>query len=212
MNEEEDNLQSAYHTRRATLEDLPQLRGFWNEARLDAADLERRFTEFQVAFDAEEKLAGTLGLHIQNNQGLVHSEAFSDPESAAQVRPLLWQRLMTVAKNNGLLRLWALPTTSFYREQGMTDIDEASRARLPEGFGSPLADWVTLKLRDDNPAVKNMEKEFEVFAMAQRAESERRMDRAKAFRVLAYGLLVLALGALGLLAFVFGRLRQKRNP
>jgi hypothetical protein len=179
---------------------------------LDAADLERRFTEFQVAFDGEDKLVGALGLHIQNNQGLVHSEAFSDLESAAQVRPLLWQRLMTVAKNNGLLRLWALPTTSFYREQGMTDIDEASRARLPEGFGSPLADWVTLKLRDDNPTVKNMEKEFEVFAMAQRAESDRMMDRAKAFRVLAYGLLVLALAALGLLAFVFGRLRQRRNP
>ena len=46
--------------------------------------------------------------------------------------------------------------------------------------------------------------------MAQRAETERAMDRAKAFRVVAYALLLVALGALAFLAFIFGRLRQRR--
>ena len=92
----------------------------------------------------------------------------------------------------------------------MTDIDDAIRAKLPEGFGSPMADWVTLKLKEDNPTASTLEKEFEVFAMAQRAESERVMSQAQAFKVIAYGLLVLALGALALLAFVFGRIRRNR--
>ncbi len=92
----------------------------------------------------------------------------------------------------------------------MTDIDDATRAKLPEGFGSPLADWVVLKLKDENSAVSTMEKEFEVFAIAQKAESERTVARAQAFKLLAYGLLVLVLGSLGLLAYVLSRLRRNR--
>ena len=210
MNGDDENLQPAYHARRATLEDLPHLRGFWHSSYLAPEELERRFTEFQVAIDSEGNLVGTVGLQINKTQGLVHSEAFASPEIAAEVRPLLWQRVMTLAKNNGLQRLWALPTTRFYREQGMTDVDDAIRAKLPEGFGSPMADWVTLKLKEENPAATQAEKEFEVFAMAQRAESERTMERAQAFKLLAYGLLVLVLAALGLLAFVLGRLRRNR--
>ena len=92
----------------------------------------------------------------------------------------------------------------------MTDIDDALRAKLPEGFGSPMADWVTLKLKEENPGAGSIEKEFEIFAMAQRAESERVMDQAKSFKLVAYGLLILVLGALGLLAFLLGRLRRKK--
>jgi len=140
----------------------------------------------------------------------VHSEAFANPGEAAEIRPLLWPRILTVAKNNGLVRLWALPTTSFYREQGMTDIDDALRAKLPEGFGSPLADWVSLKLKEENPGAGSIEKEFEIFAMTQRAESEKVMDQAKAFKLIAYSLLILVLGALGLLAFIIGKLKRNR--
>ena len=92
----------------------------------------------------------------------------------------------------------------------MTDIDDTMRAKMPEGFGSPLADWVTLKLKEENPGAASVEKEFEVFAIAQRAESERVISQAKAFRFIAYGLLVLALAALGVLAFVFGRMKRNR--
>ncbi len=208
MNGEGDTPVSAYQTRRATLEDLPQLRELWQEANLPVAELDKRLTEFQVALDSAGRLAGAIGLQMNKLHGVVHSEAFASPAEAAEIRPLLWPRLLTVAKNNGLLRLWALPTTSFYREQGMTDIDDVLRAKLPEGFGSPLADWVTLKLKEENPVAISVEKEFEVFAMAQRAESERTISQANSLRLIAYGLLVLVLAALGVLAFVFGRFRR----
>lgn len=208
MSEAEQNEIPEYQVRRATLEDLPELRALWQNAGLPAAEFEKRFTEFQLAVGSDEQVAGAVGLQMQKQQGLVHSEVFRDPMEGPAIRPLLWQRILTVAKNNGLARLWTLPTTSFYREQGMVDIDDATRAKMPEGFGSPNADWVTLKLKDESAPAVSIEKEFEIFAMAQKEESARVLSQAKAFRMLAYGLLILALAALGALAFVFSRLRR----
>jgi N-acetylglutamate synthase-like GNAT family acetyltransferase len=210
MNGAEENTTPEYHLRRATLEDLPGLKQLWLESRLPVAELEKRFTEFQLAFRADGTLAGSVGLQMQKLQGLIHSEAFPDPLLGPEIRPLLWQRVVGVAKNNGLSRLWTLPTTSFYREQGMIDIDDATRSRMPEGFGNPNADWVILKLKDENQSSISLEKEFEIFAQAQRSESERVMSQAKAFRLVAYGLLFLGLLGLGALALIFGRLRRKR--
>ncbi|HEV8543563.1 MAG TPA: hypothetical protein VGR78_14295 [Verrucomicrobiae bacterium] len=210
MNGADENAEPAYQTRRATLEDLPELKRLWQEENLPAPELEKKFTEFQIALAPNGTVAGALGLQIQKQEGLIHSEVFSDVMRAAEIRSLLWPRLLAVAKNNGLIRVWALPTTSFYREQGMRDIDDATRAKMPEGFGSPNADWVILKLKEENHAAVSIEKEFEVFAQAQRAESERVMSQAKAFRILAYGFFILVLMALGALAVVFGKLRKKR--
>jgi N-acetylglutamate synthase-like GNAT family acetyltransferase len=206
----EDNERPAYEVRRATLEDLPQLKLLWEQARLPVAELEKRFTEFQLAFTLDGRLVGSLGLQMFKQQGYIHSEAFTDPRFGPEVRPLLWQRLLTVAKNNGLVRLWTLPTTAFYREQGMIDVDETTRPKIPEIFGNGNADWVTLKLKEENQSAISLEKEFEIFAEAQRNESERVMNQAKALRLLAYGLLILALMALGALAVVFGKLRRRR--
>jgi N-acetylglutamate synthase-like GNAT family acetyltransferase len=172
--------------------------------------LEKRFTEFQLALGPDGRVAGSVGLQMIKQQGLLHGEAFTDPMLGPEIRPLLWQRILAVARNNGLIRLWTLPTTSFYREQGMQDVDEGTRAKIPEGFGNPNADWVTLKLKDDSQSSISIEKEFELFAQAQRTESERVMSQAKALRIVAYGLLALALIALTALAVIFARLRRKR--
>ena len=201
-----DDLQPRYQMRRATLEDLTDLKGMWLLARLPVDELEKRFTEFQIALDSSGSLRGAMGLHIQSAQGLVHSEAFADYSEALEIRSLLWDRILSVARNHGLTRLWALPTNSFYRQHGMTEVDPGRRSTLPPSFGSPNADWLTLKLRDDLPAAVSPEKEFELFATAQREGTERMIKQAQAFRLLAYLLLALALAALGALTFfVFNR-------
>ncbi len=211
MNGSAENPTPSYQPRRATLEDLPELRSLWDSARLPLDDLEKRFTEFQVVTSPEGNIVGTVGLHVQKQHGLVHSEAFANPELAVEVRPLLWQRILAVAKNNGLIRLWTLPTASFYREHGFVDVDDAQRAKLPEGFGNPAVDWVTLKLKDDSLAAVSMEKEFEVFAMAQKEESQRMLDQAKTLRLIAYGMLFLALGGVALLAWFYSRINKRRS-
>jgi N-acetylglutamate synthase-like GNAT family acetyltransferase len=211
MNGSAENPTPIYQSRRATLEDLPELRSLWHNARLDLNDLEKRFTEFQLVTSPEGNIVGAVGLQIHKHHGLIHSETYTAPDLAAELRPLLWQRILTVAKNNGLVRLWTLPVASFYREQGFTDVDDALRAKLPEPFGNPKVDWVSLKLKEESQSAANIEREFEIFAMAQKQESERLISQAKSFKVLAYGLLFLVLGAIAVLAFVFARIRNRRG-
>jgi N-acetylglutamate synthase-like GNAT family acetyltransferase len=201
-----------YQLRRATLEDLPELKRIWTENRFEVESLEKRFTEFQIAIDAWGQIAGMIGLHIIKNEGVVHSEAFRDLNQSLEIRPLLWERILIVAKNHGLVRLWMLPTSTFYREQGMVEITETQRALLPEGFGSPLADWAILKLKDETQQALAMEKEFEIFVANQRMESERVIQQATVLRLVAYLLLILALAGAGFLAvFAFKRAPRRKR-
>jgi N-acetylglutamate synthase-like GNAT family acetyltransferase len=208
MNEAEETTLPRHQARRATLEDLPALRSLWHNARLPADEMEKRFTEFQVVPGPDGTILGAVGLQMLKQNGYIHSETFSDPSLATQLRPLLWHRMLTVAKNTGLMRLWTLPTAHFYREQGFTDVDAALKAKVPEEFGNPGADWISLKLKDD--AVISAEREFEIFAMAQREESQRMITQAKSLRLMAYGLLFLTLIGIGALAFIYSRIRNKR--
>jgi N-acetylglutamate synthase-like GNAT family acetyltransferase len=210
MNGSAENPTPSYQSRRATLEDLPELRSLWHHARLPLDDLEKRFTEFQLVTGPEGNIVGALGLQHHKQQGLIHSESFIRPDIAPEVRPLLWQRILAVAKNNGLIRLWVLPVASFYREHGFADVSDTLRAKLPEEFGNPAADWVSLKLKEESQSVDTIEKEFEVFAMAQKQESERLVSQAQSFKIIAYGLLFIVLAAVGVLAFVISRLRNRR--
>ena len=210
MNGSAENSPPNYQSRRATLEDLPELRSLWHNAHLNLDDLEKRFTEFQLVTSPEGSIVGAVGLQMHKQQGLIHSETYIKPDLATEVRPLLWQRVLTVAKNNGLVRLWVLPIASFYREHGFTDVDDALRPKLPELFGNPAADWVSLKLKDEGQ-VASVEREFELFAMTQKQESERLVSQAQAFKVIAYGLLFVVLAAIGVLAFVFSRLRNRKR-
>lgn len=207
MNGAEENPSPTYQARRATLEDLPSLRSLWHSARLPVDDLEKRFTEFQVVPAEDGNILAAVGLQLLKQNGYIHSEVFSDPALGVQLRPLLWNRIMTVAKNNGLHRLWTLPTASFYREKGFLDVDAALRQKVPAEFGNPGADWISLKLKDD--AVISAEREFEIFAMAQREESARMMSQAQSFRLIAYILLFLSLVGVAVLAFVYARIRNR---
>jgi N-acetylglutamate synthase-like GNAT family acetyltransferase len=204
---------SEYQIRRATVDDLPALKQLWEYARLPALELERRFTEFQLAATPDGKIAGAVGLHIERQQGEIHSEAYAEPESEETLRPLLWDRVLMVAKNHGLLRLWALATTNFLREKGMTEAEPALLAKLPVSFGHPQAGWLTLKLKEEVASTTVMEQEFAILAQAQREETERLLERAKFIRVLVYVLLGIGVAVLAVVGIkVFRTLPKLRNP
>jgi N-acetylglutamate synthase-like GNAT family acetyltransferase len=208
MNGAEENTLPKYQARRATLEDLPALRSLWDRAKLPTQELEKRFTEFQVVPGDDGNILAAVGLQLLKQNGYIHSEVFSDPSFAVEVRPPLWHRIITVAKNNGLHRLWTLPTAAFYREQGFLDVDEGLRQKIPVEFGNPGADWISLKLKDE--AVISAEREFEIFAMAQREESARMISQAQSLRLIAYILLFVSLIGVAVLAFVYSRIRRNR--
>jgi N-acetylglutamate synthase-like GNAT family acetyltransferase len=207
----EVSLPPEYQLRRATVDDLPQLRELWIAAGLDAVEMERRFTEFQVAVDPEGVIAGATALHIEKQQGEIHSELLRSPDLAYVLRPLLWERLKTVAKNHGLLRIWALATTSFIREMGMKDPDPQTLAKLPTSFGHPQAGWVTMKLKEEVLASSTIEQELALLAQAQKAETDALLRRAQFVRAFAYILLTLACIALAVIGWItFRKLPKQR--
>jgi len=109
-----------FRIRRATLDDLGQLTAMWESMRFPVEELTRRITEFQVAEPPEGKLAGALGFQIAEKQGRIHSECFSDFAFADHLRPMLWDRIHSVATNHGVLRLWTQENAPCWSHCGLS--------------------------------------------------------------------------------------------
>lgn len=196
----EDNLQ----VRRATLEDLPGLLPLWQSERLPVALLEKRFTEFQVV-RAGDELIGAVGLHISAQQGKLHSEAFARPELAEAARPLLWERLQTIAQSHGLTRLWTRLDAPFWRSAGLEAVD-VPRA-LPTEFAEDNARWAVLALREESALPLTLDKQFEMFRAMSREETERTFERAKKIKFVAFLLLVVLAGLVAIWVIFLFRLK-----
>jgi len=190
---------TSYRVRRATLDDLPGLTALWASMRLPPEDLGKRITEFQLAENTESELLGAVGLQMVQKQGRIHSEAFTDFSLADSLRPLLWDRLQSVATNNGLLRLWTQEHAPFWKHCGLVKADEAALEKLPAIWKGPAADWLTLKLREDFDALVSADKEFTVFMEAERQRTLRTIRHAKMLKIvaalIAFGVIVMVLGA-----------------
>ena len=202
MEQNESPKGSHYEARRATLEDLPGLRLLWQAGHLPVQELEKRFTEFQVIRNSQGEAVGAMGLRIEGGQGQIHSEAYANAADAAGLRALLWERVLRLAKNNGLVRLWTPATVSFYREKGMGEPDEATRGKIPPGFGSPGAEWLVLKLKEESQPQLSLEQELTLFAEHQKGEVERMQKQREMLKLFAYGFLLVVLGGLGALIYV----------
>jgi len=122
---------SKYRVRRATLDDIGQLTAIWESMQYPTQELARRVTEFQVAECADGKILGAVGVQMAERQGLLHSEAFSDFALAEHLRPLLWDRVQTVATNHGLLRVWTQEQAPFWNHCGLLKADADALQKLP---------------------------------------------------------------------------------
>ncbi len=198
----------AYKARRATLEDISALNALWLFMHLPAEDLSKRVTEFQVAEDSTGKIVGALGLEIVNKHGRIHSETFSDFGLSGDLRPLLWERIQTVANNHGVVRLWCQEDAPFWSRCGMVPADAETLPKLPPIWSALPPKWHTLKLKDDIESVLSLDKEFAVFMQAEKEKTARTMRHAKSLKVVAT-LVALGLFCLVIVAVV---IIFKRNP
>ncbi|HEY6167109.1 MAG TPA: hypothetical protein VI454_03655 [Verrucomicrobiae bacterium] len=192
--------QASYDLRRATVEDLPALRPLWQAAGLPGAELEKRFTEFQVAARGA-KLLGGIGLRINGQHAWLHSETFTAEANTDELRALLWGRIQTVARNHGLARLWADSSRPFWPQQGFTAPTPEVLKRLADSGGGSGDGWLTLQLKEETAGL-SLDHEFELFKQASREESEAIVRRAKLMKVVAL-LVALAVFALVVVAAVF---------
>ncbi len=176
----------------------------WESMKFPADLLAKRVTEFQVAETAEGQVCGGVGLQIAQRQGLIHSEGFADFGLSEQLRPLLWDRLQSVATNHGLLRLWTAEQAPFWSHCGLQKPDNEAMAKLPGHWRTLSDSWLTLKVKDDFEEVISAEKEFALFMESEKQRSHRAIQQAKVLKliatIIAFALLLLViLGAL----FVF---------
>ena len=182
-----------YKVRRATLEDVTALMAMWDSMHYPSAELARRVTEFQVAEAADGKLLGTLGVQIAERQGLIHSEAFSDFALAELLRPLLWDRVHSIASNHGLLRLWTQENAPFWNHCGLMAADAEALAKMPMLWRGIPGKWLTLKLKEDVETVLNVDKEFALFMESEKQRTQDVFKQARTLKTLVTILAVILL-------------------
>lgn len=184
-----------YRVRRATLDDIGQLVELWRLMRFPADELARRVTEFQVA-EHDGRVVGAVGLQMLERQGRIHSEGFTDFALADSLRPLLWERIHSLATNHGLLRLWTQEQAPFWTHSGLAAAGPEQLAVLPSAWRGLGGAWRMLQLREDLDAIIAADKEFALFMEAEKQRTRRAYQQARVLKLFA------TLVALALLAAV----------
>ena len=173
----------------------------WAVAALPAAQLEKQFTEFQVAESPGGKIVGAIALQVAGAHGKIHSETFADFALSDALRPLLWQRLEVVARNHGLFRLWTAETAPFWKKDaGFSTASDPP----PEVLGPAGGSWLSLRLKDEGADPNLLEAQFELFREAERARREKLLQRAAALKTVGTLIAVLLfIFSLGVLVWFF---------
>jgi N-acetylglutamate synthase-like GNAT family acetyltransferase len=191
----------SYRVRRATLEDLPALRELWKKASLSMPDLEKRFTEVQIAENPEGQIAGALGIKIERLHGHIHSEAILDKENAV-LYEAFWQRMQILGRNYGLFRFWTDSPSPYWQTLGFRVADDKAFDKKPAGIPGEKDKLLTLPLKEESAEGISVEQQFEMFTQAQKLETERLLQQAQSFKKFAYALMFIATGAFFVLAFL----------
>jgi N-acetylglutamate synthase-like GNAT family acetyltransferase len=196
---------SSHRTRRATTDDLEPLKALWLAERLDAGELEKQLTDFQVGEDEQGAVAAAIALQISGSQGRIHSETIADFAQTDLWRPRLWFQLQSAAQNHGLFRLWTRETAPFWRrDAGFTDATREWLEKLPVDFGAAGPGWLALRIRDEAAEPEALERQFEVFKISEQEKRDKVLRRASLLRFLGtfIAILLFASGFL-LLLWVF---------
>jgi|GEM_PF-90876 len=197
---------TAFTIRRATLDDLETLRGLWREARLPEYELDKRFTEFQVAIDANDWILAALGVRFAGPHGEVHSLAIRRADQEAELRNALWERALQLAQQQGVLRLWNRQSGSFWGDKGFTTALPAILKELPPALGVSGEFWRSLKIRDELLKLIAAEEQLEAFLELERSKTDRMLARGRMLKLLATGFIGLVfIAAASMLLYVLRR-------
>ncbi len=175
---------SSHRTRRATTDDLEQLKALWQAEQFPVAQLEKQFTDFQVAEDDRGGVAAAIALQVAGNQGRIHSETFGDFGQTDLWRPRLWQQLQSTAQNHGLFRLWTRETAPYWRtEAGFTEASREMLENLPASFGAAGPGWLALRIRQKGADPEALARQFELFKIAEQAKRDKLLRHARLLRL-----------------------------
>jgi N-acetylglutamate synthase-like GNAT family acetyltransferase len=187
---------SIHRTRRATTDDLEQLKALWQTECLPVADLEKQLTDFQVAEDKQGAVAAAIALQIDGSQGRIHSETFADFGQTDLLRPRLWHQLQNTAQNHFLFRLWTRETAPFWRKDaGFTAATRELLEKLPPSFGPAGPGWFELRIRDEGAEPEALARKFEMFKIAEPDKHDKILRNAALLRFVGTAIAVLIFAA-----------------
>jgi len=200
-----------YLARRATLDDMDALRPLWAAEQLPEQEMQKRAADFQVAHTPEGIIVGAVGLQVDGLQGHIYGEAFGDFGLADILRPVLWERVQTVSRNRGLLRLWTRENALFWRERGFDPAGPAQLEKFSARFGAADPNWLTLKLKDELFANLTPEQEFALFKDAAKSETDRALKQARVLKWIATLIALVFLGVVSVAGFYLIRYLDRRK-
>jgi N-acetylglutamate synthase-like GNAT family acetyltransferase len=173
--------------RRATYDDLPQLIALWKLEKLDADDLEKRFTEFQVVEGEKGEVLGAIGLQMWTHQGVLHSESIARADLGDKLRQMLWERVQVVARNHSLDRIWTVLRMNIWKSAGFVPATAEQLEKFPDGFGDRTLPWQLFLLRGEKGSADVIEKQFAMLRALQMREREQLQTRVATFKKIAIG-------------------------
>ena len=180
-------IESTFHFRRATLEDIDVLRGLWLTSLYPVQDLEPRLTEFQMVEGPDGRLLGALGISVKGEEAWIHHEAFTHPDTETAIREKLWNRLKVLFGNQGVHRIWTCEKAGFWKQIGFRNPAGEERSKFPSAFGTGGTLLLVFPLKDLK-AEKLIESKI-IELQAVRGEEEVRMERrTRIVRIAAWSL------------------------
>jgi N-acetylglutamate synthase-like GNAT family acetyltransferase len=186
--------------RRATTDDLFQLKSLWVSMHLREEDLEKRLTEFQIVEDADGLFLGALGLQVSGTHALLHNEGFTDFSVGDSARKLFRERILILSANHGVFRLWTQERSPFWKDFGFRPPEAETLERLPAEWRNEFEGaWLTLQLKDEAAIAAALGTGLADLKDAGKREAARVMEQAQTMRTI-----VTVIGfAIGFLAFGF---------
>ena len=198
----------ALSARRATVEDLPALQALWQIGGLPADELEKFLTEFQVVpGEGEGVLLGAIGLMVEGNDALLHSEALVPGDEGDEIRAALWRRLQIVARNQGIHRLWTQEDADYWRTGGFGAAPAETVSAATVAFVDKTATWLVCDLIDPAKAKQLVTEQMAIWHATRTQEADELQGKIRAFRnasILVAAVVVVLM--IGMVVFV---LRQR---
>jgi N-acetylglutamate synthase-like GNAT family acetyltransferase len=198
---------SSFNARRANPEDLQALESLWQQAGLPWDQLGGFLQEFLVVTEGDETVVGAVGLLIEGDDALLHSEAIHPAVDADAVRAALWRRMQIVARNQGVKALWTQEDAPYWQASGFdpapADRVESSRA----SFMDRTATWRLFPLVDPNRIRDVLDEQFAILEASRLQSAETLQKRIRTIRLLA---IVIALGFAAITLAIFFKIASAK--
>lgn len=142
-------------------------------------------SEFQMTVDEDGLLTGAIGLLIEGNQALLHSEAIragADPDLA---RSALWRRVQTVARHQGVHRVWTQEDADYWRTSGFSPVPPPLVDRVQASFLKSADSWTACDLMDPERAKAAVNEQLAILEAERMREADEFQGKVRIFRAFA---------------------------